>query len=77
MLTLSEHLFTQENRYLKAAKSVNEDDEAAAVVDRVARLLPRIKQLLAPTQDELTAYLEVVRVFAVIHRHAAQNLNVS
>ena len=49
-----------ETRYVKAAKTITAKDEAAAAGERVRRLLPRVKELLAPTQDELTAYLEVM-----------------
>lgn len=49
-----------ETRYIKVAKTISAKDEAAASAQRVTRLLPRVKELLAPTQDELTAYLEVM-----------------
>ena len=49
-----------ENRYLEAAKQLNAEDEAVANRDRIIHLLPRVKELLAPTQDELMAHLEAM-----------------
>ena len=49
-----------ETKYLKASKKVKQQDESQASAERVLRLLPKVKELLAPSQDELTAYLEVM-----------------
>jgi hypothetical protein len=49
-----------ENRYLMAAQKLNAEDEASATRDRIIVLMPKVKELLAPTQDELMAHLEAM-----------------
>ena len=47
-----------EDKYLIAAKHLNAEDEAVLARDRIITLLPKVKELLAPTQDELMVHLE-------------------
>ena len=61
-------------KYLEVSRTMNAKDQAAATTERMIQLLPRVKELLTPSQNELKAFMEVMT--DAVMKHAEESATV-